>query len=163
MIWALFLFSQVAFSNIEDLFVIVKPEHNLNVLHYQANVTPDCKFRIEDPIRIFWIMEDGSTEGLNPTEQKHLFSLVYKSKTEDAVTATVISMEKYNIPVPLTFLASRQGQTCDTQARTVIDGQPALLKKVRLSQFTLFLRPRLIEVEGFADNGSPLYGAIQSP
>jgi hypothetical protein len=128
----------------QPLFVIER-NTNDNVVHYDANVTPDGELDAREPVVVYWIMsaKDGRRQELSFLEKTRAYGItVERSRTQHSYRIALVSDRHREIEV------RREGN--EFHAETTIEGRRAYLNKIYLSvrKGRLFAAPDSIELHG---------------
>ena len=85
MIALLACFSLNLSASTHELFLVKKNFNPENILHFDANLTDDCKFKLDNPLHIYWILGNSPTKHAPGFPESSFLVTEYIEKTEGTV------------------------------------------------------------------------------
>jgi hypothetical protein len=68
-------------DKISHLFFIERSK-NKNLVHYDIRLTENSNLAEIKPVNVYWILENGRREELNPIEKKYAYGIVHQEKLD---------------------------------------------------------------------------------
>ena len=121
---------------------IVERSKNANVVYYDAQFTADGNLDPSEPVTAYWVMlaEDGRREKLNWLERKKAYGFTIKpSVSAKSYTMTLLAYPGHQITV--------KKENDAVRAETVINGRPAVLKKMFINASEGLFGPTVLYIE----------------
>ena len=81
-------------ASTHELFLVKKNFNPENILHFDANLTDDCKFKLDNPLHIYWILGNSPTKHAPGFPESSFLVTEYIEKTEDRVIFTNDAIKK---------------------------------------------------------------------
>ena len=81
-------------ASTHELFLVKKNFNPENILHFDANLTDDCKFKLDNPFHIYWILGNSPTKHAPGVPESSFLVTEYIEKTEDRVIFTIGAVKK---------------------------------------------------------------------
>jgi hypothetical protein len=124
----------------EPLFVIER-SRNKNVVKYDACVTEGRNLPDANPVKAYWVLENGQQEELNSIEKKYAYGVVRQEKLEqNRFKLTLAAFKNREI-----LVEKIKGFF---KAVVLINGQQSVLQKIYVkSEETAGLLPRVLYVD----------------
>jgi hypothetical protein len=97
------LFPQSIFAVSGDkaspLFFIERSK-NKNLVHYDVRLTENSNLADIKPVNVYWVLENGRREELNPIERKYAYGIVYQEKLDQNKFKVILAgLERLQIVV----------------------------------------------------------------
>jgi hypothetical protein len=130
--------------NTSPIFIIERSK-NANVVHYAPQLTADGNFEPNEPVTAYWVMlaQDGRRKKLNWIERKKAYGFSIKpGVSAKSYTMTLVAYPEHEITI--------KQENGAVRAETVINGRPAILKKMFINASEGLFGPTVqyIEVYG---------------
>lgn len=125
------------------LFVIERNK-NANVIHYEANLTPDGELNPKEPVIAYWVLhaEDGRRKNLNWLEKKKAYGIKIKpAPSRDGYTLTLAAAPWMPLAV------KKAGGAVRVEAQ--INARTAVLGKMFIQAREKLLGPKVEYIELF--------------
>jgi hypothetical protein len=146
-----------AAASTRPLFVIERSK-NINVLHYDANLSPGGKLDPLEPVAAYWIMraEKGQREDLTWLEKKKAYGFDIEPERDRSGFRMILK------PVPdRPIRITQEGE--EVRAEVRIAGKTARLERIYIRSDETRTLPKVLHIELFgkdAATGDPLYEKI---
>jgi len=131
----------------KNMLFYIQKSFNTNAVVYTANIDEDGKLNPKEPVKVFWrrYQEQGQIRELKYLEKHFAFGVnnvkPIKSK-QNAYVFTLVSLKGKKL-----YLTQDKNGT--PLVSTIIDNQPALLKRVFVTAEHVSLLPKVFYVEIF--------------
>lgn len=125
------------------LFVIGRNK-NANVIHYEANLTPEGKLNPKEPVIAYWVLhaEDGRRKKLNWLEKKKAYGIKIKpAASQDSYTLTLAAAPWMPMAV------KKAGDAVRVEVK--INERTAVLEKMFIQAREKLLGPKVEYIELF--------------
>jgi len=124
------------------LFVIERNK-NANVIHYEANLTPEGELNPKEPVIAYWVLhaEDGRRKKLNWLEKKKAYGIKIKPAAQDGYTLTLAAAPW------LPMAVKKDGDIVRVEAK--INDRTAVLEKMFIQAREKLLGPKVEYIELF--------------
>jgi hypothetical protein len=72
----------VSGDKVSHLFFIERSK-NKNLVHYDIRLTENSSLSDTRPVNVYWILENGKREELNPIEKEYAYGIVHQEKLDE--------------------------------------------------------------------------------
>jgi len=131
----------VVHKNTQPLFIIERNK-NANVVHYDANLTPDGKLDPGNPVIAYWMLlaEDGRRKNLNWMEKKKAYGV--KIRPDASHNGYILTLAA----APWMPLAVKN-EAGSAHVEADIGGRPAILQKMFIQSRERLMGPKVEYIE----------------
>ncbi|NET01399.1 MAG: DUF4833 domain-containing protein [Sphaerospermopsis sp. SIO1G2] len=146
------LSSPLLANDLNSVFHISKTD-NGNQVHYGIRVNQDCSPQGNNPVSVYWRLENNTTEGLLEPE-KPAFGIANQSVSGNQVTLEINGLKNRGITRPITIKTfSSPSGDCQGEAWMKIQQNQAQLSKIHLNLKNVVRIPDYdIAISGKIDN-----------
>ncbi|MGZ3591697.1 MAG: DUF4833 domain-containing protein [Thermodesulfobacteriota bacterium] len=140
------LFPQSIFAVSEEKFshlFFIERSKNKNLVQYDIRLTENSDLLDPGPINVYWILESGRCEELNPIERKYAYGIVRQEKLEKDKFKVIVAGLK-----GLEIIVERMNDSF--KATVSINGRESILEKIYIkSEEKLTRLPKVLYIDLF--------------
>ena len=112
----------VSGDKVSHLFFIERSK-NKNLVHYDIRLTRNSSLADIKPVNVYWVLENGRREELNPLERKYAYGIVHQEKLDqDKFKVILAGLKKLEIVV--------ERMNDSFKAMVSINGTESVLEKI---------------------------------
>ncbi len=112
----------VSGDKISHLFFIERSK-NKNLVHYDIRLTRNSSLADIKPVNVYWVLENGRREELNPIERKYAYGIVHQEKLDQNKFKVILAgLKKLEIVV--------EKMNDSFKAMVSINGTESVLEKI---------------------------------
>lgn len=112
----------VSGDKVSHLFFIERSK-NKNLVHYDIRLTRNSSLADIKPVNVYWVLENGRREELNPIERKYAYGIVHQEKLDQNKFKVILAgLKKLEIVV--------EKMNDSFKAMVSINGTESVLEKI---------------------------------
>ena len=112
----------VSGDKVSHLFFIERSK-NKNLVHYDIRLTRNSSLADIKPVNVYWVLENGRREELNPIERKYAYGIVHQEKLDQNKFKVILAGLK-----KLEIVVERMNDSF--KAMVSINGTESVLEKI---------------------------------